>query len=818
MLKRLIKWMLISGLVLGIIGIGVLIGGYVYFSQDLPDLESLDDYRPPQVTRVYASDGETLIAELFTERRTVVKRDEIPDVMIQAMLAAEDADFYNHEGLDYTGMAGALWKAIRSGRIKGGGSTITQQTVKTFLLSPEKTFSRKAKEIILARRIEDKLTKDEILFLYLNQIYFGHGRYGVEEAARYYFGKSIRDVSLGEAAMIAGLVQSPNRLSPRRHPERAVARRAYVLDQMADKGFATAEQIAAEKAKPITLVEAVDLDRPEMGWFIDEVRSQLVEALGREAVFGGGLRVETTIDAKRQQAAMKAVREGLKAVDARQKYVGKLKVLDAQGRKAWLAKRAKALNDQPPPIGREIEAVLTDITEAGLVVSPGVGAALIPAAVLDRYRDKEGALPFKVGQILEVMIRDDGPRHPKQMQAALQVGPQSALVAIDPVTREIKALVGGDDHRGQPFNRATQAKRQPGSAFKPFVWGAAYETGRFTPATIMLDAPETWPMQGEKWWKPRNYTQKYRGAMPLKTALAKSVNSIAVKLLHDVKVPTAQQFARNAGLTSPLTDNLTLALGSSEVSPLELANAYATIAAGGRRGEPRMIVSIEDPAGRPVESPLTAPWQSEETISPEVVWLLRDTMRGVVRPGGSASRAFKGYERPLVGKTGTTNEARDTWFVGILPEMVTVAWVGFDDRTPVGRKETGGRAAAPIVRAYLNAAEITKEGPEWPEPPEGLELVNIDLESGLRSPDGGEPMYFLRGTAPTETVTPKGSLDAGNFFMDQASAGGFGTWEAQAPAPKLKRPPPPQPVEPIPAPKLKTPPPKPVMDPEDLPR
>lgn len=814
LIRRLFKWALIMGLVLTLAGVGTLVGGYLYFSQDLPNIDSLDDYKPPQVTRVYAADGETVIGELFTERRTVVRRDQIPKVMVSAMLAAEDADFYNHEGLDYMGMGRALWKAITSGRIKGGGSTITQQTVKTFLLSPEKTFSRKAKEIILARRIEDKLTKDEILSLYLNQIYFGHGRYGVQEAARYYFGKDIEDVAIEEAALLAGLVQSPNRLSPRRAMDKATARRAYVLKQMAEKGFAKPEVVEAALKRPIELAPIAEVHPPEVGWFLDEVRKQLIAELGHEAVHTSGLKVETTLDLPRQRAAMRAVLGGLKKVDGRQKYIKKIKTLPGPARQRWLAKRAKALKGQPPAVAVPVPALVSALEEGDLIVKLGVGEARVKADFLARYRDEEGALPFAPGDVVEVVIRGDGPKHPEQMHGALKLGPQGALVALDPVTREVKAMVGGDDHRAQPFNRALQARRQPGSAFKPFVWGAAYETGRFTPATVMMDAPETWPMGGEKWWKPKNYTQKYRGPMRLKVALAKSVNSIAVKLLYDVGVPNVKRFAQNAGLTSELTNNLTLALGSSEVTPMELANAYATIAAGGRHGEPRFITAITDAQGRAVNNALTAQWQSKEVLSPEVTWLLRHTMRAVVQ-AGSAFKAFKGYDRPVAGKTGTTNEARDLWFVGLLPDVVTVGWVGFDDRTPVGRKETGGKSAAPIVRAYLQAAESSEDAPGWPEPPEGVEMVTIDKESGLRAPEGakGYEEYFISGTAPREVATPKGSIDAGNFFMEEATAGGFG-WDMSPIAPIKGKPTTPKAVDPQAGGRLAAP----AFDPEDLPR
>ena len=749
---RWVRRALYAALVLGALGTGALVGGYAWFSRDLPDFHTLRDWRPDQTTRIFASDG-TLLAELYRERRTVVPRERIAKVLVQAVLSAEDADFYSHEGLDYTGMARALYNSARAGRIKGSGSTITQQTVKNLVLTQAKTFERKAREIILARRLETRLSKDDILTLYLNAIYLGHGRYGIQEAARFYYGRDAADLSLQQAATIAGLISSPERLSPRKHPKRAKSRRSFVLKEMAENGFISQRQRKQADASPLGVVDPPESRLADAAWFVDAVRAQLVEALGEDAVLAGGLQVTTTLDPKRQKAAVASVRAGLRALDARQKF----------GRPV---KKRKQLSRTAPKPGQIVNAKITKVGAERLSLDLGVGTATLPRSQAARFA-KDGKLPYAVGDVVKVAVRADGPQHPKPMHASLANAPQGALVALDPGSGDVLALVGGYDHAANPFNRATQARRQTGSAFKPFVWGAAYASRRFTPATVMVDAPETWPLRKGKWWKPKNYSGAYRGPLPLSEALAHSVNSIAVRLADEVGIGEVHAFARRTGVERKMTDNLTVALGSSELTPLELATAYATVAAGGRRTAPRMVVSVRGPDG-PVATDLTREVAVKTTVDPALAHVVRHTMRAVVTQG--SGRRLKSFPRPVAGKTGTSNEARDTWFVALLPEVVTVAWVGFDTPRPLGRKEAGSKTALPLVKGYLEAVESA--GPDWPPPPAGVVVKLVDAASGKLAAPGDEQAVevpFLEGTAPTEYALAEGELDAGTFVMRQTN-------------------------------------------------
>ena len=750
----------------GLLGLGTLGAGYLYFSRDLPDFHSLEEWRPPQTTRIHAADG-TVLAELFRERRTVVPRDRISELVVQAILSAEDADFYRHEGLDYTGMARALYNSVKAGRLTGSGSTITQQTVKNLVLSPERTFERKAREIILARRIESRLSKDDILTLYLNAIYWGHGRYGVQEAARFYWDKDAADLSLPQAAALAGIIQSPERLSPRKHPKRTKARRRFVLKEMAENGFITSAERDAAEGAPLALAKPPEARRApwveDATWFVEVVRRQLVEALGEDVVLTGGLRVSTTLDSARQQAAAKAVRVGLRALDSRQRFGRPEGKVDNVAR--WRKQRARALGDSPP-LGKVVPARVESIDATALLLDLGVGRARVPRAEAARFA-RDGELPFAPGDLLTVRVRADGPRPPETMHAHLASAPQGALVVLDPRSHDVRALVGGYDH-SSAFDRATQARRQVGSAFKPFVWGAAYETRRFTPATVMVDAPETWPIRPGKWWRPKNYTGKYRGPLPLADALAHSVNSVAVRLADEVGVPAVHAFARRAGLQGALVDNLTVALASSDATPLELAGAYATIATGGQRSRPRFVVGVDSPHG-PIATSLVEEPAIEQAIPPDLAFLVRDSMRTVVTRG--SGRRLKRFPRPVAGKTGTSNEARDTWFVALLPNVVAVAWVGFDTPRPLGKKEAGSRTALPLVRRYLEAAE--QEGPGWPDAPEGVVSRLVDPPTGKLAAPGAEgalEVNFLEGSEPTEHALAPDELDADTFVLRQLGA------------------------------------------------
>lgn len=783
----LLRRLLLLGIFGGFVAFGALVLAYSWAASGLPDIEDTEALLP-EVTRVYSRQGRP-IAEFYRQRRRAVTREEIPDVLVHAFLSAEDADFYQHEGLDYFGMLRALYNSVRAGRVTGSGSTITQQLVKNLLFEgtgrldvealefrPDDPMvarvERKAKEIILARRLEHSLGKDDILTLYLNLVYFAHGRYGVQEASRFYWGKDVRRIDLAEAAMLAGIVQSPERMSPRKHPERAKRRRAYVLGQMADKGYITEAEAAAAEARPFALPPRPQDTDPDAGWFVARVARQVRAQLGDAALLEGGLDIHTTYDDVRQRAAARAVRDGLAAVDARQKNLEREGY--AKDGKAWRRKRAKALKHKPPPFGPSMPARITEVGKERLLVDVGVGTARVRAKHAARWRP-DGKWAWGVGDIIRVTLRADGPRHPAVMHAEVAMGPQAALVALDPTTGEVLAHVGGERFDAAPFDRATAARRQPGSTFKPFVWGAAIAGRRYTAASVVLDTPETFRIYKGRWWKPGNYTQTFEGPMTLRTALAKSKNNIAVKLAADVGTASVQALARAAGVTSPMVDDLTLALGSAEVTPMELARAYATIAAGGTRTTPRLIERIEG-ARQPVESDLTRhPPPEPGAVDPAVAYVVRSVMRSVVTSG--SGRALAKLPREVVGKTGTTNNARDTWFAALLPEVVVVAWVGHDDQRPVGRKETGGRTAAPIVRQYLEAVE--QDGPDWPPPPAGIESlrVAINVESGrvYRARAGNDEAqleHFLEGTAPREREPEAGEVAADDFYRAELAGGG----------------------------------------------
>ncbi|MBU0551762.1 PBP1A family penicillin-binding protein [Myxococcota bacterium] len=765
LLKRLLYWGAILGLTGLVLSLGVLVGGYLYFAEGLPNFQSLKDYKPPQITRIYDRNG-VLLSRLYHEQRTFVDLKDMAPVLVKAVLSAEDADFYRHEGLDYTGMLRALYNSLRAGRLTGSGSTITQQTVKNLLLTHKKSFERKAKELILARRLERKLSKDEILTLYLNEIYLGHRRYGVEEACQFYFGVGADEVSLDQAATLAGLIQSPERTSPKKHPDRARQRRAYVLDQMRKNGYITEAQQAQANAAPIDPVRYTFETPVEARWVVDEIRQNLFDLVGEETAREAGLEVYATLDLERQRLAHLALRAGLSALDKRKRFTRKIKHVKAEERAAWLEQQKKALNGQAPVNGSTAPGRIIAIDEREARVELGVGEGRAARSTLERL----AALP-EIGDVFLFQVRSDSPRPPAPLKLILGGVPQGALVVMEPKTREVLAMIGGWDHRDGAFNRASSALRQCGSAFKPFVWGAALESMRFTPATIMLDAPETWPLGRGQFWTPKNYTDDYKGSVSLRYALARSINSVAVKLCDEVGLKAVHEFAQRAGLTSPLTDNLTAALGSSAVTPLELVNAYATLADDGRYAAPRLIMAggIQGLEGVTQPPPPPPPTQ---TIPPEIAWLLRDVMRSVITQGsGSRLRSIPGQ---IVGKTGTTNEAKDVWFIGARPDVVVGAWVGFDQPQPLGRKEAGGRTAAPIVKAYLEAAAALEGAPSgpalsWPDRPAAIVEVAIDPKTGLLAPEGveGTKERFLKDTAPTQVALVEGQINAGTFLMDE---------------------------------------------------
>ena len=845
---------------LGVLLVLVVAGASAVFAwtRELPHFEGLKDYRPLVSTRVLAADG----SEAFVfarERRTVVPFDKIPDVMKRAVLSAEDARFYEHEGVNYLAILRCAAKGLLRGGVACGGSTITQQVVKTFLLPTDWRVKRKVKELFLAPRLEQNLSKDEILYLYLNQIYMGHRRYGVEEAARFYFGKGIKDVTVGEAAALAGLIQSPERLSPVKHLEASRARQRYVLRRMVEEGAIDARTAEAEAARPLKLRKPTE---PFGAWYADAVRRLLDERYGAERVETDGLQVDVAMLPNLQRAAEAALAADLRLVDKRHGWHGAPQHLDEKQLASVLPgwrQRLSAAKLQPGELpvwdlGRVDSDEIDPVTEGKpdarrrMRIRP-LEAGETYAVLVEKVEDKvatldlggaKGTIPFsdvawarkynpavgtaapkKMGDVLRpgdiVLARvvpgrtspADLARAGKPLALSLEQVPrlEGALVAIDPATRGVRALVGGQDFGRSQFNRAIQAKRQPGSAFKPFVWGAAIESLRFTPATVVYDTPDLYrdPWTGKE-WKPQNFEKDvYEGPMLLRDALAHSKNTVSAKLVDALGVEAVIDFARRAGIGSELPRSLSLALGTGEVTPLELVNGFATLAAGGFPAPPILITRVRDRDGTVLEEsrPLLAPPLPEATepppppppetsvgsgapdeqaarppaappapavgrlpdrIRPETAYVTVAMMKEVVQSG--TGQAAKALDRPVAAKTGTAQEHRDAWFVGMTPDLAAGVWVGFDNHDPLGPHATGAGAALPGWLGFMQAAVGMRPPIDFAVPP-AVESVRIDPKTGMLASGASEGVLlpFLPGTAPRRT-SPEPSAAPQNFFQD----------------------------------------------------
>ncbi|MFB6263421.1 MAG: penicillin-binding protein 1A, partial [Bradymonadaceae bacterium] len=658
------KWGFLIGLTGALIGAAGIAGLFYYYGHDLPDLVTRADYDPKQVTKVFDRDGR-LIGEFYRPggRRTVVPLEKIPTHVRKAFMAAEDAAFMQHEGIDYLGMARAFYYAVVHGDRIEGTSTITQQVVKNLVLVPERTIERKLKEIILARRLEDNLSKRDILYMYLNTIYLGHGNYGVEEASRYYFGKSVSELDLDEAAVLAGLPPGPARLSPVDHPEQARERRAYVLKQLWEKGFVSEAEYRRAKKQPIETV-AADKRHPYLGrapYFVREVKKRLIDRYSEEKVYTDGLRVHTTLDVEDQIAAKRAARSGLHSYDQEHEFYRPITHL-SEGRIAgYLDDRTEEI-DPPLDTSRVYRAVVTEVTDKGAVRAK-IGHLPARLVLEPRERilhdDETVADAFQRGDVLEVIPQSPAPKEGKPLKVRFEPGPQTALVSLDPESRRVRALVGGYDFEHEKFNHATQARRQTGSTFKPFVYGAGLESRTITPASIYLDSPAVFQMPGGKKWSPRNSDDSWRGPVRVREGLGASRNVVAVRVLKDVGIDRAQKFARRMGVKSELVDNYTLVMGSSALTLLELTNAQATIAAGGIYADPKFVDRVETTDGA-VDHFRT---EKKRVLAPEVAYLLTDLMTAVTegyvdRNGtqrtGTAPVASK-LEPTVAGKTGTTS-------------------------------------------------------------------------------------------------------------------------------------------------------------------
>jgi penicillin-binding protein 1A len=758
-LIKLFKFGLILGIFAAFLGAAALAAAYYYLEPDLPDIDNLRDVRLQVPLKVFSKDRK-LIAEFGEKRRNPLTYDEIPEHMIQAFLSAEDANFFQHPGVDYRGLLRAGLQLALTGEKKQGGSTITMQVARNFYLSSKKTYTRKLSEIFLALRIERELSKKEILELYLNKIYMGHRAYGVGAAARVYYGKTVAELDLAQTAMIAGLPKAPSKFNPLANPPRALERRNYVLDRMlelsyigqADHDTAKAQAITASRYSPDIEVEAP--------YVAEMVRADLVERFEQDA-YTGGYSVYTTLGSAEQTAANSAVRNALDAYSERHGYhgpEGRLEPLPAdQGAlDAVLADRATIADLQPAIV------VAVEDKSATIYLGDGVQSSIswsqMKWAQPFINTDRRGPAPkkatdiLKPGDLIRVKAVEVVIDKKKQLAWRLAQTPRAAgaLIALDPSDGAVRALVGGYDFYHSKFNRVTQAKRQPGSGFKAFIYSAALENG-FTPASLINDAPvvfEDPSLEGA--WRPENYSGKFFGPTRLRHALTKSRNLVSIRLLRSMGVEAALAHIANFGFDpDELPHNLSLALGSADLTPLQMATGYAVLANGGYRVEPYVIERIEqDGAGLVFEAqPKTVcedctddmageagdpdPRHAPRVLDQRNRYLMYSMMQDVIRQG-TATKARELGRKDLAGKTGTTNDQRDAWFNGFNQHLVANVWVGFDDNSKLGRGEVGGRAALPAWMDFMRIA--LKDVPdEEPEIPAGIVTVRIDPATGAKA-------------------------------------------------------------------------------------
>ena len=804
---------------LALFGSAALVAGYLYLAREIPTFDSVKDYRPMLSTKVVAQDG-TVVGQFYRERRTLVAMDKIPRVLVQAVISAEDKDFYKHPGFNPFSLARAAVVDALSGEKRLGASTITQQVVKNFFLGNEKRLRRKLKEILLSLRLEKNLSKDDILFLYLNQINFGRAHYGVEEASLYYFNKHVWEIGLGEAAILAGLPQNPARINPRRHPDRAKRRQIYVLDRMLANRYISRADYDVEVERPIALPDLPP--DPPGAWYLEETRRQLVAQLGETAVDTTGMTVEVGMDPRLQAAAEQAVREGLRAVDKRQGFRGaavkldpsaleefraalarryaqltasgdRLEVFDLEGISGKDASRpesfARSARTRPLEQNEIYGGLVTAVSarEARVELAPGVQGS-VPFSTMSWAREfqPEHATPsprsaldvVAPGEVVQVRVLRSSTTRVAQnrlrvtrLELALEQTPavQGAFVAVDLRTHAVLALVGGYDQALSSFNRATQAKRQPGSAFKPFLYAAALESGKYTPVTILDDSPEVIvdPWTGKP-WKPQNFEKDaFNGPMTLRKALAESKNTVAVKLLLGVGLDKVRAEAVAAGLSSEIPQSYTAALGTGETYVVELVNAYATIASEGRKADPILIRRILSRTGATMQAAQAEP---QQTMRPDVAYLTADLMRSVIDDPEGTAHSLSALGRPIAGKTGTANEHRDGWFVGFTPSLIAGAWVGFDDHRMMGSYETGGHCAGPIWLSFMRAATSGTEVEEWPAPPPGVSCLKINRTSAALAGDN-DPFAvrecFLAGTEPTQQHVDAPQPTPDDFYQEQ---------------------------------------------------
>ncbi|GFH62914.1 MAG: peptidoglycan transglycosylase/DD-transpeptidase [Candidatus Desulfovibrio kirbyi] len=805
--KKIFLRLTCLGLLCALAGGAALAMLFYWASRDLPNITRIAGYDPPQATTVLARDGSTL--GIFShEHRHIIGLGDMSRFLPMAFLAAEDANFYQHFGIDPVAIARAAYVNIRTGATSQGGSTITQQTIKQLLLSSERSFLRKMKEAILAVELENNLSKDEILTIYLNQVYLGEHAHGVEAAARIYFGKHASDITLAESAVIAGLPQAPSRYNPFRHPQEAKNRQMYVLGRLRDLKWITPDDYAQATAEPLVYWSMPDGQNGAALWYLEEVRRLLIEFFsertlhalgvdtrkyGEDYVHEAGLTVRTAMDPIHQEAAGLALRQGLEELDKRQGWRGPLQHLDTANQREFLNKlaftpleltgtgRATALvtsvdaKEARVALGQDYTGVIPvaamswarkpnpkvsainapTVKDARLVLKPG-DVVLVSAA--DSTVTTTDAKNKKIQQTISFDAGDVRKETPIPLLLQQIPAAQGALASLEPQSGDVVALIGGYSFGDSHFNRATQARRQPGSSFKPVVYSTALDFG-FTPSSIVLDAPFVYvnPYTNEV-WRPSNYEHDFKGELPLSKALALSRNTCTVRVAQQIGIANVIQRAKNLGLEPHFPQELSVSLGAVAVSPLNMTQAYAAFANQGLGVRPRIITSITDANGRELYRQNVERWQA---ITPQNAYMMATLLKNVVTAGTGVRARIEG--RFIAGKTGTTNDEHDAWFMGFTPYLVTGVYVGYDQLQSLGRLEQGGRTAAPIFRNYFLHVEDMYAPADFTIP------GGIVMSDGFayRADMPLEGISAIGGGETTEDAPPTDTSEGGETLMRQ---------------------------------------------------
>jgi penicillin-binding protein 1A len=774
-------------------GIGLFVGN---LAKDLPDYEVLSKYEPPVTTRVHASDG-ALMGEFARERRLYLPIQAVPDRVKAAFLSAEDKNFYKHPGIDVMGLFRAAINNIQTGA-KQGASTITQQVAKNFLLTKDQTYERKIKEAILAFRIEQAYPKDRILELYLNEIFFGLNAYGVAGAALTYFDKSVNELTVSEAAYLAALPKGPSNYHPFRHTQNAIDRRNWVIQQMVDNGYVSREEGDKAKTEPLGVKPRRHGTYLFAGeYFTEEVRREIISRYGENALYEGGLSVRTTLDPKMQLVARKAMQNGLLKYDTLRGYRGPVKQIELGADWGVALGEVPSLADVPEwrlavvlessdaglSIGlqpkREASGKLVAERETGTVSAENMSFAMRHIVDGKRVKADSPAEVLKAGDVVYVQKMEGDSYQLRQMPSV-----SGGLVAMDPHTGRVLAMVGGFSFSQSEFNRATQAMRQPGSSFKPIVYAAALDNG-YTPASVIMDGPITITSGGTT-WTPKNYDSKSAGPSTLRAGIERSRNLMTVRLAHDMGMKIVAEYAERFGVYDHLMPYLPMALGSGETTVMRMVSAYSVMANGGRQIKPSLIDRIQDRYGKTVykhderacEGCVSEEWKgqtepelidnADQVLDPMTAYQITSMMEGVVQRGTATT--LLELNRPLAGKTGTTNDEKDAWFIGFTPNLVVGLYVGFDQPQTLGKGTTGGGLAAPIFKEFV--AEALKDTPPAAfQVPEGMNLIAINRKTGMRANEG-EPgtimEAFKPGTGPADTYWVIG-MDAGGVVGEALS-------------------------------------------------